>query len=311
MSAIQQRIHETIEEIQNLNKIKLRYDDLQEQLQASYNSMKSLHASMTKELLDLEAMEKTSIKSVFHKVLGSKEEQIEKERQEYLQASLKYNESQKSVEILEFENELLKKKLKDTSQLEKQLGQLKRQRENEIIQSDPTLAEELISLSDQYEKTFLIKREISEAFAAGKVSLQTLGVMVQELSKAKDWGQWDMAGRDRRASYHKHGAIDRAKNLSIRAKRELHKFSVELRDITGESFNFQISMDDFSRFTDIFFDNLISDWVIQKKIVNALSNVMSIRDKVSRIIQSLDGDAKKLDQQLASLNQQKDQVLLR
>ena len=51
---------------------------------------------MRKEFEDIENLEKLGMKALFYKVLGSQEEQLEKERQEYLQASLKYDQVRKT-----------------------------------------------------------------------------------------------------------------------------------------------------------------------------------------------------------------------
>ena len=56
-----------------------------------------LELNMQKEFEDIEALEKLGMKTLFYKVLGSQQEQLEKERQDYLQASLKYDQVRKSL----------------------------------------------------------------------------------------------------------------------------------------------------------------------------------------------------------------------
>jgi len=46
---------------------------------------------MKEELADVERLEKNGVSALFQKVLGNHEEQLEKERQEYLQEVLTYN----------------------------------------------------------------------------------------------------------------------------------------------------------------------------------------------------------------------------
>jgi len=89
MSQIQKDIKETIETIINLDKVKSRYDQAVLEFNDSQSKLDKLHAVMVKELEDLNEIESKGLKPFFYKVLGSKEEQIEKERQEYLSASLK------------------------------------------------------------------------------------------------------------------------------------------------------------------------------------------------------------------------------
>ncbi|HAK42313.1 MAG TPA: hypothetical protein DCM59_05845, partial [Clostridium sp.] len=60
---------------------------------------------------DVKKLESLSITSIFYSILGSKEKQLEKERQELLAARLKYEECAKSVLDLEKELESYKTSL--------------------------------------------------------------------------------------------------------------------------------------------------------------------------------------------------------
>ena len=84
MSQIQQEIRETLETITQLDRIRKRYDEGIVELKTAQSKLDSLHRIMAKELEDLNEIESKGLKPFFYKVLGSKEKQIEKERQEYL-----------------------------------------------------------------------------------------------------------------------------------------------------------------------------------------------------------------------------------
>ena len=57
-------------------------------------------------------------------------------------------------------------------------------------------------------------------------------------------------------------------------------------------------------------DNLISDWIIQQKIKNALHNVDGVYDKVQRLLQSIQLKLKNLEGEQHKLNTAKDQIIL-
>jgi len=311
MSQIQQQIRETIEQITGLERVRSRYDDAVKELKSYQRQLDKLHAVMVKELKDLDEIESKGLKPFFYKVLGSKEQQIEKERQEYLSASLKFNEKQKSVEVLEYEAELLQKKLGDTTKLKQNLEHLKGQRENEILRNHPQLANKLLNIAKQKDQKFKYLKELEDIGQVGEKCAQSLNEMAHELKQARQWGQWDMTSRKGKyAGYNKHGAIDRAKNISVWVKHELIKLNKELADIGHKKQNFQLNIANFSQFTDIFFDNLISDWVIQKKIVNALSNTVAVRDRVVLILQTVKNEVVKVNQYLIELDAERDQILL-
>ncbi len=312
MSQLQKDIRETIETIINLDKVRTRYDEALIELKSAQAKLDKLHGIMVKELEDLSEIESKGLKTFFYKVLGSKEEQIEKERQEYLTASLKFNEYQKTVEILEFELDLLKKKLRDSTSLKKQLEVLKSQRENEILRSHPALAQQLLGLSKQVDELYGFRKELLDVETVGTKCIKSLNDMVQYLKQAKQWGNWDMMGgnRSRQAGYSKMAAIDKAKNISVWVKHELMNLNKELKDVGHQNGEFQLNMDNFNSFTDIFFDNLITDWVVQQKISNTLSNTVSVRDRVVLILKSIQSEMAKSDKQINTLNLEKDRVLL-
>ena len=123
-----------------------------------------------------------------------------------------------------------------------------------------------------------------------------------------------MAGRGRRrsqASYRKRNQIDRAKDYAYKTKYVLQQFEKELRDVyTQQDFQLNLKFDSFNGFTDIFFDNLISDWLVQHKIHNTLSSVLSVRDKVIRLTNSLQNEIPKLEDQIYKLDEDRQQIIL-
>ncbi|GLR16257.1 hypothetical protein [Portibacter lacus] len=306
----QLELHKTLEEIQNIKNVRKHYAKTTSELTKAYKELEKFEKLLDKEYNDWKQLESMSLKSLFHKVLGSKEEQIEKERQEYLQASLKFNGMKKTVDILEYEKSLLEKKLIDVTLLENKLKTLKKQRSKELMNSNSPIGKELRELLKKMDRQVILRNEIRRAIHTGNEAAKSLERMLAFLQQAKNWGNWDMAGKGRMASYNKHDAVDRARETAFQAKHVLGKFQQELYNLGAGSFTFDIRIDSLSSFTDIFFDNLISDWIIQQKIKNALSNVYSVKDKVNRIVQSLGSDLQKVDQQVETYNQAKEQIIL-
>lgn len=309
-SETQQELHRTLEEIQNVKNIKKHFEKTEAELQKVYRQLDKFEKKLDKEYNDWKQLESLSVKSLFHKVLGSKEEQIEKERQEYLQASLKYNEYKKSADILEYEKSLLEKKLIDVTLLQNKLKTLKKQRAKELISSNSPKGAELRQILKKSDKQIVLRNELRRAIKSGSDALKMLEKMLAMLQQAKNWGNWDMMGKGRMASYNKHDAIDRAREAAYHSKHLLNKFQQELYSLGAGNFSFDIRMDSLASFTDIFFDNLISDWIIQQKIKNALSNVFSVKDKVNRIIQSLENDLVKVDENVKNLEAARERIIL-
>lgn len=311
MSLYKNDLLKTIEEFHQINKVQKHFKSLEVQLEDAYNTMDKLGKLLDDKYGNFENMEGKSVKGLFYKVLGSKEEQTEKARQDYLDAALKYQEAKKEVDLLEFEKNLLKDKLEQRVGIEHKIKTLMQKRELELKRTDPKVASKLRAIATEQENLHRVRVDIREAIDAAEKAMANLQRMIMELKKASDWGQWDMYGGATNASYKKHSHIDRARELSLTVKHNLIRFEEELSDVyeTGKM-ELQFQLEPFNRFTDVFFDNLISDWIIQQKINNALNNVVSIHDKVKRYYNSLKNDFPRVEQDLNALEEERKQLIV-
>jgi L-rhamnose isomerase len=99
--------------------------------------------------------------------------------------------------------------------------------------------------------------------------------------------------------------------LAYEANRQLKVFEKELLDVYHDiPEDFRVQLDSFNRFIDVFFDNLITDWIIQQKIYNALNNTLGIRDKVVRMLKTLETEVPKVNKVIEDLELQKKEYVL-
>lgn len=310
-SNIQLQIKELIEQYESLKHIKAHISEIDIQLKATYDKIKIMDGQLDKELEDINALESLSVKSIFYKTLGSKEEQLEKERQEYLELSLKYKEYKKETELMEYERGLLSKKLNSIPLIEKKLQELKIRRESEILSSpNATLKHEFQELLHKMDVNIALAKELEEAILEGQKSLKILSNIMAYLQKAEDWGRWDMYGDNRRAKYIKKQSIDQALRLLPSAQHQLNMLMRELADLGEREIILKLDSVHFDKFRDFFFDNLISDWIIQQRIRNTLNNIEATTSHVKRIVLSLEQERKSVTQKLLSLNTKKESLIL-
>ena len=156
--------------------------------------------------------------------------------------------------------------------------------------------------------------KINDGYRPNKHDKNTIVIleeMESYLRNARNWGNWDMMGGRGMTTYVKHSNIDKARARLHKAQHLLNRFENELRDVYNpRQLNLSLNLDSFTRFIDIFFDNLISDWVVQQRIRNALSNVVSVKDKASRLIGTLEMDDKDLVVKMKQLEKEKKQLVL-
>ena len=305
-------LNEILEQLQSLERAERQLANVEERLDTAYKLLERLSSAVDKEYADVEELEKIGMRSMFRKVLGDKEQQLEKERQEYLQAVLKYNEHKKSIELLDFEKDILVEKLQKAGDLKKQKQILLKQHEAMLIKSNSAAGQQIVAIEKDIRDRYHIKREIHEAVIMGTKVSQMLAQMVNFLKTARNWGNYDMAGGGTISTMMKHSNIDQARKLAYELQHILKQFQDELFDVYDkEQFQISLQIDSFTHFTDIFFDNLITDWIVQKKIRNALNNVLTVEDRVMRIVSSLKKDLEQTDKSITYLEQKKKDLILK
>ena len=116
------------------------------------------------------------------------------------------------------------------------------------------------------------KQEIREAIGAGACALASLREAQKKLESARQWGIVDLFGGGLISDMFKHSRMSEATSCMEAAKRDLQRFQRELGDVEIPM-NLQIEVSSFLSFADVFFDNPISDYMVQTRIAEAREQV--------------------------------------
>ena len=242
---------------------------------------------LKKERKDVEKLESWRVSSILSTLLGNKEEKLDKEKEEYLLAKLKYEDI--IDKIIKLESELLdiQKLLLDNKDMDMRYRQLIEEKEKLIIKSGGRLG---IQLKNELAKIDEIKvdmKEISEAINAGVGTLNTLGMVRDKLQSAQNWGVWDILGGGLISNIGKHAAIDDANDIAKDVQDQLESFKKELADV-NEFTDIQVNLSSFASFADFFLDGIFADWFVQSKINKSLDNVNKTMELIEEIVRDLD-----------------------
>lgn len=237
--------------------------------------------TLSSEKADVDKLEGYGLTGLFYSILGTKDERLEKERQEYLAAKLKYDESVQAVEEIQSEVERLGVELNSCSEAQAEYDRLLEEKRQLLSAAGDGRAEALMDLSERLGDLESDRKELGEAVQAGESAKHSLERVQSALASAKNWGTWDMLGGGGVATWVKHSKIDSAKEEARVAQRRLRQFQEELADADQR---LHVSLDDiggFSKFADFFFDGLIADWIVQSKVQEASGACESALRKVS------------------------------
>ena len=285
-----QLLHDELFQIEKTNK---RLIIIKHHLELLYNDLLIHKSKLNKEHQDVLKLEKTSSISLFRNILGNSKEQLEKERQEYLQAVLEYNSIANEINLLRYEQELLTKKLKDTTELDRQLEYYLKIKEQKLLVNNAEQAKQIKVFNKEIDHLRTFKRELMEAKQVALAVDKILGKAFSKLKKIKNFQYTQMGGTGRYSSYAKKSYIDGAIKDASEINFFLTKLDKELSDIYTQYTFFSIYK--YQNFVDSFYDHLITDWVLQSRLKNAMNCLQSADDQIKRIIATLDNDMSKTD----------------
>ncbi len=308
MIDFQEQLMNEKEKMREKQKLDNQLSVMTAQLQDLRETEARMKRRLEDEKIDVEKLEGVSLKGVFMSIAGKKEEVLDKERQEVLEAQLKWKEARTAREELEREHSRLSDRIQTLGYPEKEVDRLLEKKEKYLLDHGHRAGEELLDLSEAIGELRADAKEIQEALAAGWDASRALANAEESLHSAENWGTLDMFGGGMITTAIKHGRIDDASNEVHEAQRLLRKFSHELNDI-GNSFAVDVSISGGWTVADYFFDGLITDWFIQGQIQDSLEQVSTVKRETDRTVaklKELSGDVKR---KIAELEESKRRLL--
>lgn len=303
MENLNQLLMEAKEKLREYKKTQERFRETETKLRQEKTRLNNLKTKLDEEELDAKKLESFSITGLFYTILGSKESQFDKEKQEALAAKLKYDEALNSVKLLEKDLAVLRDYLEKHKDTEKEYENLLERKRVMILDSNDNDKAKLIEL---YERKGDLKadiKELTEAYIAGEKANTSLRLAAEKLQSASNWGTWDMLGGGTISTWVKHSKIDDADGYAKDAQHLLRTFEMELKDVNAST-NLEINIGSFATFADYFFDGLIADWIVQSKIRDSLNNVDNVYRQVSKILTQLEKEKNRLEVVLQSVEEE-------
>jgi hypothetical protein len=259
-----------------------------------------LGMKLAEEQRDVDQLEGMTLTALFHTFLSSKNEKLQGERRELLEAKLKFDQCLAAKVNLEEALVILLGELEDKEALEEALGEVVARKEARLLEGGGPKAHRMVELSEAIALSRAALRELREAQVAGDHASESLDHTIDCLSSARNWGQWDMLGGGLAVTALKHSKIDKARRFAHDAQNDLRDFEDELNDI-NVTVHLAIEIGSFNSFADFFFDGLIFDWMVQGKLLSSLQNVEKVQGRVEQLLKVLDREVAAASRRVSEL----------
>lgn len=264
------------------------------------------------ESLDVEKLQKDSLRALILKNFGRFEDKLDKESDEMLAAKLEYDKA--CVRL----NELTASR----SEAENRLSQLNRDKgifEDELERREAVVKAGMDSaVSIKYkeleaEQEALARRlaETEEARTAAERALSTAGGAMEHLKSAENWAAFDTWTRGGIISHMaKYQHIDSAEEDFHRLDSQLKDLERELRDIDLTGVPGMDGIDSTTRTVDFWFDNIFTDLNVRRRIGNDYDRMSELHERIRGVVQKLDDDIADIRGRLKGLDQKKKELLV-
>ena len=290
--------------------LRAKLDELQAQRRALAGRLSELDRERRAEQADVDRLEGRSLAAFFFQVMGTREEKLDRERQEAYAARVRYDAAARELESVERDAAGLEARLQALAGCERRYQEALLARVGALKAAAGPAAQELMECETRMETAQLQQQEIDEAIRAGRNARQAADAVLDALDSAAGWSRWDVVGGGLLADMAKYSRLDEAQEQVERLQVELRRFKTELADVEINA-DLQVEVEGFLRFADIFFDNLLTDWAVLDHINQAGQQVQRTRRQIERVLTKLKKMKADLRSQIEDERERQEQIALR
>ncbi|RCX17018.1 hypothetical protein DFP94_11079 [Fontibacillus phaseoli] len=294
---LNERMAELKEKGRQKEKWEQRLKQLKQEVASLEHSKDIAKSKLAAEEKDVDRLTGMSLSNTLYTILGKKMEKLDEEQREAVVARLKYEEADRA----------LQDGLQQISQLERQLQEVRywkndydlifRDKEKQILQEN----EELMDLAERQAVLTVEVRELEEAVRAGHSVQDDLARAEEGLQSARNWGTYDMLGGGMLSTHIKHNRLDEAMDHIYAVQNNLRRFEKELKDVGGSFTGSGLEVGGLLKFSDYFFDGLITDWLVQGRIKDALEQVQGRQHEVNSLVSELQSAQRRTENELETV----------
>jgi hypothetical protein len=278
-------LREAKERLRAKEKFESSVREARQSLAAERARLEQLGAVLRKEEADVRKLEGLSLTAMFHQFLGSKEDRLDKERQEALAAKLKYDQCAHEVAALDRDIANMESRIASLGDPEAEYARALKDKEAGI---GGAAGADVAHLTERLADLNADIKEIGEAVAAGDEVIAGLDNVIAYFKSAGNWGIVDLIGGGIIITAVKHSKIDRAKTAIHEVQSRLGRFRRELADLrTRPDIPLSVEITSFEKFADYLFDGLIFDWIVQSKIRKSLDAAVDMKGKMEAVVKDL------------------------
>ena len=265
-------------------------------------------AQWSREERDVEKLEKLTFSSVWAASRGNKDEELAREQREAYHARLRLQEAERQRDEIRYEIRLRQERIRASETCEQQYEALLREKAEHLRKTDPVLEEKLAELEQRELGLTSRKKELEEALAVGRETMEHVRLALDDLDGAEGWSTWDLFGGGLIADAMKYSCMDDAQKRMEQVQSDLRRYRAELADV-AQTAVFDLQPDGFLQFADFFWDGFFADLAVREHIACAQERMKELKEHVERIQDGLEQELDETERGLTALREEKDSLI--
>jgi hypothetical protein len=261
---------------------------------------------------DVDRLESLSLTRLLADLRGSRGQALDRERAEAQAARYRVAEAQDRLDALRAQLADVAARWAKTGTAPATYAMLLAEKERRLREDGTGAGPRLAELAERRGRLTAELKELIEAETAARAAAQALAEANKPLESADGWSTADtFLGGGGLSSMIKHSRLDDAATRAAEADRRLAVLRAELRDVdlALPSLAAQLELGGFTRFADVWLDNIFTDLSVRGQIKDGLEQLGRAARQVGRIRSALAARIAETRNQLAHLDRERTTLL--
>lgn len=310
-TSVEQQVREAADQARAHRTAMSRSTELARQLEAAETDVARLRREHRSEVADVERLESLSFSRVVASVRGSRDSELDRERAEADMARLKLWEAEARAESTRRDLASAQAEEARLADAPARLRAAMTAKEEYLTRAGDPAGVRLMEMAHERGTVEAEIREVDEAGAAADGAARALAYVSEQLGSASGWSTYDtFFGGGAMSSMMKHQRMDEAARAAAAADQCLQRLAAELADVPGAAQAMpSLQLDGMTRFVDIWFDNIFTDWAVRDRLQRASQTVHQLQQVVDDVTGRLRQRRLDLGRRLESLSAERDELL--
>ncbi|GIF77408.1 hypothetical protein [Asanoa siamensis] len=308
---IERRVAAAAEAVREHEVMTRRGADLDARASELITRLSGLRATHLAEQRDVDKLEGMSLTRVLASLRGARDDLLARERAEADAARYQVADAEARLAMVRREQEATRERLRRLSSAPREYAAVLAEKEQHLRSSGDPRGPRLLALADERGRLTSELRELSEALRAADAADTALAEVQRKVGSAGGWSTYDtFFGGGIVGSAMKHARLDEAAQAAAHADRCLAVLRTELADVPGSGPTApRLAVDGLTRFVDVWFDNVFTDFAVRERIKQAAANVEQCVALVREVRSGLDQRAEAARARLAAIDVERGALL--